>query len=154
MKGYPRWFRPTLLGSSLGLYLSGCLLAPTTLQLRAAWELGWRLGAGARIGMAALHAAFAFMAMLLVGALWSVHMRSGWRRHKQKASGLLIALPSLALTLTAVAIYYLADEDIANVAALVHLALGLAVLLPFVWHLVAGRRLLLRRRHHQQHHHH
>lgn len=145
MKGYPSWFRPALLGTCLGLYASGCLLAPTTLVLRATWDLGWRLGGGARVGVVALHAALAFAAMLFMGALWSVHMRSGWRRHRQKTSGLLVTLPALLLALTGVGIYYLADEDLANAAAFVHLCAGLALLLPFAWHLVTGRRL--RRRH-------
>ncbi|MED5621163.1 hypothetical protein [Ideonella sp. BN130291] len=152
MKGYPRWFQPALLAGSLGLYASGCLLAPTTLQLRADWDLAWRLAANARIGMAALHATLAFVVLMFVGALWSVHMRSGWRRHRQKSSGLLVALPALLLALTGVAVYYLADEAWANVAALVHLGVGVLLLLPFLWHLVAGRRL--RRRHHHHHPHH
>ncbi|MEW6705417.1 MAG: hypothetical protein AB1430_11245 [Pseudomonadota bacterium] len=145
MKGYPGWFRPSLIGMSLGLYLSGCLLAPTTLQLRAVWSVGWRLGAGARVGVVALHAALALLAMLFVGALWSVHMRSGWRRRRSKASGLLLALATLLLALTGLGIYYLADEQWANVAAFVHLVAGLALLVPFVWHVAAGQRL--RRRH-------
>lgn len=145
MKGYPGWFRSSLISTCLGLYASGCLLAPTTLELRAAWGLGWRLGGGARIGVVALHAGLAMLALLFVGALWSVHMRSGWRRHRQKTSGLLVALPALLLGLTGVGIYYLADEELANAAAFVHLGVGLVLLLPFVWHLVAGQRL--RRRH-------
>jgi hypothetical protein len=149
VKGYPRWFQPALLAGSLGLYLSGCLLAPTTLQLRAEWELAWRLGADARIGMAALHAVLAFAVLMFVGALWSVHMRSGWRRHRHKGSGLLVVLPTLLLALTGVGVYYLADEALSNLAALVHLVLGMPLLLPFVWHLVAGRRLRRRHLHHR-----
>jgi heme A synthase len=145
MKGYPRWFQPALLVGCLGLYVSGCLLAPTTLQLRADWALGWRLAADARIGMAALHAASALAVLMFIGALWSVHMRSGWRRRRQKASGLLVVLPALLLALTGVAVYYLANEALANVAAFVHLGVGAVLLLPFLWHMVAGRRL--RRRH-------
>jgi len=146
MKGYPNGFRSALVATSLALYATGCLLAPTTLELRAAWELGWRLGGGARVWMAAAHAAFAFAALLFVGALWSVHMRSGWRRRRQRASGTLLGVALLLLAVTAVGVYYLADETLANVTALAHLALGLVLIAPFLWHLVKGRRM--RRRHH------
>jgi hypothetical protein len=140
MKGYPPWFRPALVLSSLGLLISGCLLAPTTLQMRTYISIGWRLGSGARLGMATLHAALAFAAMLFLGALWSMHMRSGWRRHRKKTSGLLIAIPALLLAVTGMGVYYLSTEELANASALIHLSLGLAAVLPFVWHLAMNRR--------------
>jgi hypothetical protein len=146
MKGYPTGFRSALIATSIAIYATGCLLAPTTLEMRAAWDLGWRLAGGARVWMAAAHAALALMAMMFVGGLWSVHMRSGWRRRRQRASGTRLGVALLLLAVTAVGVYYLADETLANATAFVHLALGLALIAPFLWHLVKGRRM--RRRHH------
>lgn len=140
MKGYPRWFEPVLLGSTAVVFATGVLLAPTTLEMRAAWAMDWRLAAGWRVGVAAAHAGLAFVFMLLMGALWSVHMRAGWRRHRQRASGLLLVLSLLWLMLSAVGVYYLADEAWANVAGLGHLAMGVLLLAPFMWHAIVGWR--------------
>jgi hypothetical protein len=134
MKGYPRWFRPTVMAIAFALYVTGCLLAPTTLQLRLDIAVPWRLGAGARIGMAALHATAALLAMLAIGALWSVHMRVGQRRPGQRRSGWLTVVPALLLAASAVGLYYLGDETWAERVALLHLVLGLALALPFIWH--------------------
>ncbi len=146
MKGYPRWFTPLLVGGSTLLYASGCLLAPTTLEMRAAWAPAWRLAATARLGMAAAHAVLGLLLLLALGALWSVHMRAGWRKRHQRTSGLLLGLAFLWLAATAVGVYYLADEALANAAGLTHLGVGLAALLPFAWHAITGHRR--RARHH------
>ncbi|MDI1259659.1 hypothetical protein [Aquabacterium sp.] len=139
MKGYPKWFLRALAGVMLLAFVTGGLLAPTTLVLRANAEIA-RLPGSARVLMAALHAVGGFALALLMGALWSVHMRAGWRRRRQRASGLLLSMMILLLMITAVAIYYLGDEAWAATAAFVHLATGLALAGPFGWHWVKGRR--------------
>lgn len=140
MKGYPRWFVPALIGAMLLMLLSGALLAPTTLVLRGELAVPWRLAAGARIGWAAAHAAGGFALLMLVGALWSVHMRSGWRRRRQRASGLVLGVLLLALAASAVVIYYAGDEAVGAAAAFLHLGLGVLLVLPFGWHWLRGRR--------------
>jgi hypothetical protein len=134
MKGYPRSFKKTLLTSSALLYLSGALLAPTTLAMRWDWPLAWRLGADARIGMGAAHAALAFVFMTLLGALWSLHMRAGWHRHQQRISGAVLVVSCITLALTAIGVYYLADENLSNLCAGTHLLIGTLLLFPFLWH--------------------
>jgi hypothetical protein len=140
MKGYPRWF-VTVLMSALGvMFVSGLLLAPTTLAMRADIGLPWRLPGSGRVLTAALHAAGGFALTLLVGALWSVHMRSGWRRRRQRLSGFLLGSLLLALAASAVAVYYVGEETLGAATAIVHLALGLLLALAFGWHWVLGRR--------------
>lgn len=134
MKGYPRGFKKTLLTGSALLYVSGIALAPTTLAMRLDWSLGWRLGAAARIGVGAAHAALAFAFMALFGALWSMHMRAGWHRKLQRTSGSIVTAGCIILAASAVGVYYLADETLSNLAALIHLSIGAALLLPFMWH--------------------
>lgn len=134
MKGYPRNFKKTLLAGSALLYVSGGLLAPTSLALRWGWPMGWRLGADARIGMGAAHAALAFLFMALFGALWSLHMRAGWHRHQQRISGSLLVVSCTVLAATAIGIYYLADEGLSNLCAGAHLLIGTLLPLPFIWH--------------------
>lgn len=154
MTNYPKWFVPALVGTLLLMFASGALLAPTTLVLRADWDLPWRLPGGARVPVAALHAAGGFALMLLMGALWSVHMRSGWRRRKQRISGTVLGVLLLLLAATAVAVYYLGDDTLGNVAALAHLALGLTLAVPFAWHWIRGRRTRRRLRAPQRTEHH
>ncbi|MEN9628937.1 MAG: hypothetical protein RJA10_2164 [Pseudomonadota bacterium] len=140
MTNYPRWFLPTLIGVLLLMLFSGLLLTPTTLSLRASWDLSWRLPGAGRVMVAALHAAGGFALMLLMGALWSLHMRSGWRRRKQRTSGLAVGLLLLGLALSAIGIYYLGDDDLGNWAAGLHLGLGLALTVPMGWHGWHGRQ--------------
>lgn len=147
MKGYPRWFLPTLVATLLLILVSGLLLAPTTLMMRAELMVVWRLPGAVRMVMAALHAVGGFAAMLLIGAVWSVHMRSGWRRYKHRASGLTLAMMLVVLCSSAVAIYYLVDEKLAAFTALLHLAVGMGLAVQFAWHWVRGRRSHRQREH-------
>ena len=140
MKGYPSWFLPALLTTLLLVLVSGLLLVPTTLVMRLEMDLAWRLPGGARILTAACHAALGFAIMLLLGSLWSVHMRAGWRRRRHRISGTVCALLLVLLAMSAVAIYYVGEDSIGTVAALLHIGLGVMLLLPFGWHWVAGRR--------------
>ncbi len=141
MKGYPRNFKNALLTSSALLYASGALLAPTTLSLRWDWSLGWRLGADARIGMGAAHATLAFVFMALLGALWSLHMRAGWHRYQQRISGSMLVVSFAILAISAIGVYYLADETLSNFCAGSHLLIGTLLVVPFIWHYLHQRSL-------------
>jgi hypothetical protein len=140
MKGYPEWFVPVLVGTVLLMFATGLLLAPTTLALRASLAMPRLPGAG-RIAMAALHAAAGFALMLLLGALWAVHIRSGWRRRKQRTSGLMLGGALLVLAASALGVYYISDESLSGAAAFIHLGVGVALAGPFGWHWLRGRRL-------------
>lgn len=140
MKGYPHWFLRSVLLALVILIISGALMVPTTLIMRAEFDLDWRLPNVARLWTSAVHAGFGFVMMLLVGAIWSIHMRSGWRRHKHRSSGVSLAVVFLMLALTAVAIYYLGESVIANWAAYLHLVAGVLVMALFGWHWWCGRR--------------
>lgn len=140
MKGYPKGFVPALVGTLLLMFASGLLLAPTTLALRADIAVPWRLPGAGRISVAALHAAGGFVLVLLIGALWAVHMRSGWRRHQQRTSGAILGGLLMTLVASAVAVYYLGDESLGAAAALAHLGTGIALVAPFGWHWVHGHR--------------
>lgn len=140
MKGYPRWFLPLLVVILSLILASGLLLAPTTMMMRADFAVTWRLPSDARLTIAAAHTVGGFSAMMLIGAIWGIHMRSGWRRRKQRASGLALALVLVGLCASAVAIFYVADETLGALAALLHLALGIVLVAQFGWHWVHGRR--------------
>jgi hypothetical protein len=134
MKGYPRWTLPTLLWTTGAILATGLLLAPGTLVTRGDIDLAWMLPSNGRLVTAALHATAGFMIMLLVGALWSIHMRAGWRKGRHRVSGLTLALLMPALALSAVGVYYFGDETWAAISAFIHLGLGVALAAVFGWH--------------------
>lgn len=139
MTQYPKWFLPALLALLLLVLLTGLGLTPTTLALRAEWNLPWRLGGGDRLWVAALHSAVAFGLAAVVGALWSLHMRSGWRRRRQRISGALLGGALCVLAASAVGVYYIGDERASAVAAFVHVGAGLFATAVFGWHWMRGR---------------
>ena len=135
MKGYPSWFRSLLLGVAFVLTVSGLLLAPTTLVVRLDLDLPWRLNGVQRDLTAALHLAMAFLLAMALGALSTLHVRIGWRRHHNRRSGAGLMGSIVALAATGIGIYYLRNESIANFAAISHLGIGLLVSVVFVLHL-------------------
>ncbi len=140
MKGYPRGFRALVWTVCAALLATGLLLAPTTLEMRFGWHMPWRLSGGARVGVAATHAALAFLLLFVVGALWSIHMRVGWRQRRQRKSGALLVSGLAGLLLSALGVYYLGDSSVADATALVHLLIGILLALPLGVHAVTGRK--------------
>jgi heme A synthase len=134
MKGYPRRFVAVLWTTIAATWVSGVLLAPTTLALRGGAELPWRLAAAARVGVVTLHVAAALVLVAVCGALWSVHMRAGWRQGRQRASGTTTATLMVALAATGIAVLYAGSERLADAAALLHLGAGAALVAPLAWH--------------------
>lgn len=141
LRAYPRWFLRVFVTACAALFASGLLLAPTTLVMRFEWDLAWRLPAAYRVTCVATHAALGSLALLAIGSLWTVHMRSGWLRRQQRGSGLCLAGLMLMLAATAVAVAYAGEADVGGAAALLHLAGGLVVAGVFGWHWWHGTRL-------------
>jgi len=139
MKGYPHWTLRALVGTTVAIAATGLLLTPGTLVTRAEMDLAWMLPATGRLVTASLHATAGFTLMLFIGALWSIHMRAGWRKGRRRASGLMLALTMPALALSAVGLYYFGDETLAAWAAYVHLAFSAIMVGLFVWHWVTRR---------------
>lgn len=153
MTGYPRWFLPVLLSLLAAVLLSGLGLTPTTLALRAEWEVPWQLGGGQRVWVAALHSAAAFALTALLGALWSVHMRSGWRRRRQRISGASLGSLMGALVATAVGVYYIGNDRLAATVALAHVVVGLLATGLLTWHMARGRASMANDKARRRHHH-
>lgn len=139
MKGYPRAFLGWLLATLGSLFGTGLLLAPTTLAMRAKLEVSWRLSVALRNGCAIAHASLGLMVLLFLGAIWGIHMRSGWRRRRHYVSGIGVVTLLAALAATALVIYYASDEAVNSAASVAHLAIGMGVCLLFVWHWLRGR---------------
>jgi hypothetical protein len=134
MKGYPRGFKTALLATFGVLGASGLLLVPTALEFRFGFDVAWRLPGGARLWVAAAHAATALLICAFAGALWSVHMRAGWRGRRHVVSGLLTIGSLTAAALSALGVYYLGSETWLVSASAAHTAFGVVGLLLVCLH--------------------
>jgi len=140
VKGYHPGFRRLVIGTVIALIATGLLLAPTTLDMRLQWEMPWRLPGEARVWTAALHTLVSYLMLCLLGILWMVHMRAGWRRRRNHWSGIAMVTLMSVLTLTGVGIFYLGEARASVVASTAHLALGLGIPFLFLYHYLNGRR--------------
>lgn len=138
MRGYPSWFYQSLIISFLILVVSGLLLIPNALVFRLEWNVAWYFPETVRLWVVALHLLIAFFVVSQLGALWSVHMRIGWRHHKNIISGLSMIAILLALILTGIGIYYL-GEKLSLPASVAHILIGICLPCLFIYHIVAGR---------------
>lgn len=136
MKGYPKWFSANLITTILVvLFLTGLLLTPTTLVVRLEKEVPWRLSADSRVVVAGIHLLLALVALAIVGALSSIHMRKEWNRKRNRASGITLVGIFVFLSLTGVGIYYFGNETLSLLSSVSHLVVGLLIAAIYVWHL-------------------
>lgn len=138
MRGYPSWFYRSLLIIFSVLIFSGLFLIPNALVFRLEWSINWYFPETVRLWMAALHVLVGFLVVSQLGALWSVHMRIGWRHHKNLISGFSMVFILLALVLTGVGIYYL-GEKFSVPASVAHILIGFSLPGIFIYHIVTGR---------------
>lgn len=137
MKGYPRWYNSYFISATVILLtVSGLVLIPGVLELQLDIVVPWRLSGGARLVGTALHTILSYGSLVLVGSLWSIHMRREWRRRKKVFTGILLTLIFLLLSLTAVSLLYSGSERVQFISTLVHTGLGIVLLFLYLIHLI------------------
>lgn len=140
MKGYPQWFSVRFIFALVFvLFLTGVFLTPTTLEFRMQWDMIWRLTSDQRLLVVALHVGASFVMMLVIGALWSVHMRRGWRIRRHYRSGILLVSLWIFLMVSGLGIYYVSNEKGLLITSLIHLLAGYLVFIVFFFHVVCSR---------------
>lgn len=87
-----------------------------------------------------LHGLAAFVSLFAFGLLWGVHIRAGLAFARRRLSGLLLLILLVVLSLSGYLLYYAGDEAMRDVVRVVHWVFGLALLLPFVVHVLRARR--------------
>lgn len=140
IKGYPGHFYSILMLTIAALFITGCLLVPTTLNLKLEWDVPWRLSSEQHIGMAAAHATLSLLMAAIIGALWSIHMRAGWRRRKNHHSGLSLLIIMVLLGVSAMGIYYFGDEQSSMLSSVTHMLMGIAIPVLLLFHVIYGRK--------------
>ena len=143
MRTYPRGFFSLILMTFLLLAVSGALFAIPHLAERFRFDASLALSAGL---LMKLHGAAALVITLAIGALLPVHIRSGWARRKNTASGLALLVLNSLLLLTAWGLYYLGDENWRQWTSDIHLIAGLVLAGVLIRHLVFARSLRAARR--------
>lgn len=135
MKGYPKWFSKNFIFlTSVLLFVSGCLLIPSLLEMRLQWDEIWPTGTEYRTLIVASHTAIGIAMMVIFGALWSIHMRVGWKAKEKRTSGTLNAALFVLLGLTSIGVLYAGDEVLSLGSSIVHTVLGLTLAPVFLIH--------------------
>lgn len=147
MKGYPRAFAGVLYSTLFTLFVSGLLLAPTTLDLRFDLSMPWRLAASERVLTAAVHVGMSYLLLVLFGALTQVHVRMGLRRRSNRLAGWSLITLLVVLSVTGVAVFYLGDETATRYATAIHLLIGTLLPLTLLIHVLVGRAVTKLRAH-------
>jgi cation transport ATPase len=87
-----------------------------------------------------LHGAAAMAMLVLLGALLPLHVRVGWRRRRNRASGAVMLVSNAILVVTAFGLYYTGSETLRQWTSDLHLAIGLGLPVLLAGHIVLGRR--------------
>ena len=131
------YFRWAVYSAFVLLFVSGAAwLLADQLKDGANGEL-WQ-AAGANLLM--LHGGTAMAALLLLGALFPLHMQRSWRARKNRISGLTMITFNAILIVTAFGLYYLGSEMLRPWISDVHIAVGLALPILLLIHIALGRR--------------
>ena len=87
-----------------------------------------------------LHGGAAMLTLMLLGALFPLHIGRAWRARKNRTTGSVMVACNAALIATAFGLYYLGSEEIRPWASDIHIGFGLALPLLFLTHVKAGRK--------------
>lgn len=87
-----------------------------------------------------LHGAAAMAFLLVFGSLLPAHLPNGWRKKRQRPSGLALVGISAILVVSGWGLYYFSQEGLRSATSVVHSVLG--ILLPFVMGVHVWRRRL------------
>ncbi len=136
MKGYPKWFSKTFIVFITSLvFISGCLLIPSLLEMRLQWQGVWSPLADQRTFVVATHTLSGIAIMAVLGALWSIHMRSGWRAKEKRFSGSVSVLVFVLLTVSSIGVLYAGREEVSLSSSIIHTVAGILILPFFLLHL-------------------
>jgi len=136
-------FRAWLYAAFAVLFVSGALWLAAD-ALAEGPGLGDWAGAGALLLM--IHGGAAMALLLLLGALFPLHVLPGWRLDRNRGSGMAMVVLDAVLILTAFGLYYLGSERLRAWTSDLHIALGLALPAVLLLHVVLGKREAARRR--------
>lgn len=120
--------------------MTGVFLVPNALDMRLGWTVPWSLSSSVRAWFVSTHAVSYYITLLLVGALWTVHMRAGWLRRENIMSGMALISALAVLALSGLLLYYAGEDNLVNAAVLTHIGGGLLLPVILIVHILGARR--------------
>ena len=131
-------FRRGLYAVFAFLFVTGTLWVLAD-QMKAAPDNGetWQLAAA---NLLMLHGGGAMAILLLLGALVPLHIRAGWRRQRNRATGALMVSMNAALIVTSFGLYYAGSEWLRPWTSAIHIGFGLGLPVLLIAHILIGRR--------------
>lgn len=87
-----------------------------------------------------LHGGASMLTLMLLGALFPLHITRAWRARKNLGTGILMLACNAVLVATAFALYYLGSETIRPWSSGLHIAFGLGLPLALLLHVKVGRK--------------
>lgn len=87
-----------------------------------------------------LHGGTAMLTLMLLGALFPLHVGRAWQARKNRATGVIMMACNAVLIATAFGLYYLSSEALRPWSSDLHIAFGLALPLLILAHVQIGRR--------------
>jgi hypothetical protein len=86
-----------------------------------------------------VHGGVAMVALLLLGALFPLHVRLSWRARRNRATGTIMLTVAAILIVTAFGLYYSGSEAVRPATSWIHTVVGLALPLFAFVHVLLGR---------------
>ena len=130
-------FRFALYGAFALLVVTGAVwLVADQLKDSPEGELWQRVSASTLM----VHGGVAMATLLLLGALFPLHVRLGWRSGRNRLTGPIMIGFNAVLIVTAFGLYYSGSDAVRPWMSDVHILLGFALPALFVGHVLLGRR--------------
>jgi hypothetical protein len=130
-------FRFALYGAFALLVLTGAVwLVADQFKDSPEGELWQRVSAS----MLMVHGGTAMVTLLLLGALFPLHIRLGWRSGRNRITGPAMVAFNAVLIVTAFGLYYLGSDTVRPWVSDVHTGIGFALPALVVVHVLLGRR--------------
>ena len=87
-----------------------------------------------------IHGGAAMAALMLLGALFPLHMQRGWRARRNRLMGAIMLTCTGTLIVTSFGLYYAGSEMLRPWMSDIHIGLGLCLPGLFLVHIMIGRR--------------
>ena len=87
-----------------------------------------------------IHGASAMAALVILGILIPVHMRTGWERKRNRTAGVVLVTVSLLMVISGYGLYYCGDEMMRSWISGFHNTAGCLLPVILLWHILNGRK--------------
>ena len=86
------------------------------------------------------HGVIAYIFLVVAGSLIPIHIKLGWSLGGNRSSGSALGGTLLLLSLTALGLYYAADDGARTWTSIAHWSLGLLAPIAILFHVIRARR--------------